>query len=501
MLPNELIAAKEAAARYLVPFCIATDPKYQVNWHHELIALKLEEALEKAVHNEKARIILELPPRHGKSEEATIKFPAWALGKYPDLPIIVSSYSSELSQDFGLKTRDLVSSENYQAIFKVRLRADSKAKGKWITSDGGSYTATGVGGAITGRGFKVGIIDDPIKNREEAESITYRNKVWSWYTSTFYTRQEGQGAIIVILTRWHTDDLVGRLLEKQEADEKAGLTEFDQWEVVRFPAVADTQEQYRNIGDPLWPEKFNSAALENIKNTVGIYDWVALYQQDPIATETQEFKKEWFRNFEEADLQGKQLIYTTTIDPAVGEGKEADNSVVRTVGKELDKPNWYLIEESAGKMDPLQLIDAVFYHYEKYRSSVFLETVAYQKALKYFITEEQKKRQVYFSINELKKNNEQSKEVRIRGLIPLYKAGVIFHRRSDYELEKELLQFPKGKHDDRIDALASQLEAVENTRKVTKVEQPPIVPTSPYEGQVTTQEKHPMMKDVDLSKW
>lgn len=469
---------RSSAIKDLLSFSQILDPRYTVNWHHDVISQKLSEALAKVERGEKARIILQIPPRHGKSELATIKFPAWALGKHPEYPIIVSSYSAELAEDFGLKTRDTLNHEHYQQIFNTKLRTDTQAKGRWLTAipdekgelkpAGGGYTATGVGGAITGRGFKIGIIDDPFKNREEADSETIREKVWNWYTSTFYTRQEGVSAIIVICTRWHLDDLVGRLITQEEEHRAAGLKEFDEWEVIKFPAISEENNLYRDKGEALWPQKFNEKQLENHRNNIGVYDWSSLYQQEPILAENAEFRKEWFRYFEEKDLENKPLRYTTTVDPAIGQDQENDNTVIRTVGKDPNSPNWYLIEESAGKMDPLQTIDAIFYHYETYRSDVFIETVAYQKALKYFIIEEQKKRQIYFSVNELKRNTTTNKETRIRGLVPLYKAGVIFHRRSDVELERELLQFPKGKHDDRIDALASQLEAVGHTKRPAK---------------------------------
>jgi len=338
-----------SAIKDLLSFSQILDPKYTVNWHHEIISQKLTQALLNVEQGKPARIILEIPPRHGKSELATIKFPAWALGKHPEYPIIVSSYSAELAEDFGLKTRDTLNHEHYQQIFSTALRADTQARGRWLTNEGGGYTATGVGGAITGRGFKIGIIDDPFKNREEADSEVIREKVWNWYTSTFYTRQEGISAIIVICTRWHLYDLVGRLLEQQENAEKAGLIEYDKWDVVRFPAIADKDETYRKQGEPLWPQKFTTQNLENIKNTIGIYDWSSLYQQEPILAENAEFKADWFKYFDEEELKNKNLRYTTTIDLAISEKTSADNTVIRTVGKEPDKPNWYLIAYSEGR--------------------------------------------------------------------------------------------------------------------------------------------------------
>jgi hypothetical protein len=325
------LVLKSAATNDLLSFSQILDYKYTVSWHHEVIARALEKARHQIENGQKARIILEVPPRHGKSELATIKFPAQTLGLHPDWPIIVSSYSAELAEDFGLKTRDILNDERYRAIFSTALRTDTQARGRWLTGDGGGYTATGVGGAITGRGFKVGIIDDPFKNREEADSEVIREKVWNWYTSTFYTRQEGISAIIVICTRWHLDDLVGRLLQAQIDSEKSGQAEYDKWEVIRFPAIAEEDEAYRKVGEPLWAEKFPLPILHNIRNTIGVYDWSSLYQQNPILSENAEFQEEWFRYYEEADLKGKTLRYTTTVDLAISKESSADNTVIRTV--------------------------------------------------------------------------------------------------------------------------------------------------------------------------
>ena len=420
------------------------------------------EATKRVKNNQRARIILEIPPRFGKSELATIKFPAWLLGNYPDMQFIVSSYSGDLAKDFGAKTRDLMAGQEYQELFSTRLKKDTKAKSKWMTNEGGSYTAVGVGGSITGRGGNVLIIDDPLKNREEAESELIRNKIWNWYTSTLYTRQEGNSAIIVIATRWHSDDLIGRLIAKQQEDELANKKDYDKWEVIKFSAIASEDEPpYRLAGESLWPEKFSVEALDNIKNAIGLYDWHSLFQQAPVASELQEFHENYFRYFNEEELKEKKLEYFTTVDPAISEAEKADNTVILTVGKERDKPNWYRVREDAGHFTPLQTIDAVFKHNKEYRSSVWVETNAYQKSLKYFIEEEQRKRQQFFIVNELKHKNK--KEERIRGLVPLYATGVIFHRHSDREYDQELLTFPVGKHDDRIDAMAMQLQAQKPT--------------------------------------
>lgn len=450
------IVLRTAAKNDLISFSQILDERYQPNWHHEIIAQKLEEARRKVENGQNARVILELPPRNGKSELATIKFPAQTLGIHPDWPIIVSSYSADLAEDFGLKTRDTLSHEHYQAIFQTKLRPDTQARGRWLTGDGGGYTATGVGGAITGRGFKVGIIDDPFKNREEADSEVIREKVWNWYTSTFYTRQEGVSAIILILTRWHLDDLVGRLLKQQDELRAANLS-FDEWEVVRFPAIAEKDEEYRKKGEALWPEKFDLPALEKIKNAIGIYDWASLYQQNPVSAATQEFKETYFKNRSWQEVERLNTRRFITIDTAVSKAAAADyTGVTRNY---VDRENNWNIKAYRMKIDPLELIDLLFTLHKADRPEVIgIEKTIYLQAIKPFLDLEQKKRNTFFTVVELD-HNQIHKETRIRGLLPRYQSGSIYHIDGECkELEEELLTFPKSINDDVMDSLAYQLQ-------------------------------------------
>lgn len=448
------IILRTAGRSDLISFSQILDPRYSPNWHHTVIARKLEEARRRVENGLNARIIFELPPRHGKSELATIKFPAQTLGIHPEWPFIVSSYSAELAEDFGLKTRDTLNHEHYQAIFQTKLRADTQARGRWLTDDGGGYTATGVGGAITGRGFKIGIIDDPFKNREEADSEVIREKVWNWYTSTFYTRQEGVSAIIVICTRWHLDDLVGRLL-KQEQDAKANNLPYDEWERVRFPAIADQEEQYRAKGEALWPAKFDLPALEKIKVAVGLYDWASLYQQTPISAATQEFKESYFkyRTWEEVErLNTRNFI---TIDTAVSKAASADSTGITR--NYVDNQNNWNIKAYRMKVSPLELLDLLFTLYRQDRpEAIGIEKTIYLQAIKPFLDEEQRKRNTFLPIVELQ-HNQIHKETRIRSLLPRYQSGSIYHIIGECrDLEEELLTFPKAINDDVMDSLAYQ---------------------------------------------
>lgn len=459
---DQLTLAKRICKDDFVAFCQFVKHDYQVNWHHEILGKTLERAYNTIMAGGKARIIIEIPPRHGKSETSTILFPTWVLGRAPELPIITASHSAEMAEWFGMKARDVMQSDYYKAIFGTRLREDSQSKSKWLTQKNGGFLAAGIGGSITGRGFKIGIIDDPIKNRQDAESSTVRDLVWDWYTSTFYTRQEGNSAIIVIMTRWHTDDLVGRLLVKEKEDAAAGRENYDHWEVVRFPAIAEADEEHRKAGEPLWPKKFDKAFFESTKAAVGIYDWSSMYQQNPITSENQEFKQEYFRYFENSDIQNLNLQCTTTVDLAISQKSQADETVIMTIGKDPFTSRWFILETTHGHFDPLGTIDAIFMHQSKYRSRVFVESVAYQKALQYFILEEQRRRGQFFLVDEIK-NARRGKEERIRGLLPYYRAGAIYHRKTNTLLEDQLLEFPFGKHDDHPDALSMQLEAVAPT--------------------------------------
>lgn len=455
-LKEKFSLLKAAAHNKLLNFCQLVDPVYEAAYFHEVLADILERALQNTIEKKKTRIILTIPPRHGKTQTTSIYFPAWALGKYPTLKFILSSYGADLSEKVGMKTRDVINSEKYQTIFPgVMLRQDSKSKTYWMTKQNGSYFAVGIGGPVTGEGASIILIDDPHKNREEAESETQRDNVYEYYKSTLYSRLEGAGTVILLMQRWHAADLVGRLLEDDQERKKQGLLTED-WEVINFPAIAEEDEVWngqviRKAGEALWPSKFPISVLNNIRDVQGTYNWSSQYQQDPILSENQEFKKEFFKYYKEEDIQSKYLKYYTFIDPAISQKKSADNTVVLTVAKEVNGPNFYRIREDAGKFTPQQTIDLIFKHFTEYRSEIYLETIAYQKALKFSIEEEQKIRGKYFRVNETKSGN---KELRIRGLLPMYERGVIYHKHSDVEYERELLSFPRGRHDDRVDCLA-----------------------------------------------
>lgn len=292
------------------------------------------------------------------------------------------------------------------------------------------------------------IIDDPLKDREEAESEVIRNKVWEWYTSTAYTRLSPDGAIVLIQTRWHDDDLAGRIL----AHEK------DKWIHLNFPAILDDPESPQGKR-ALWPEQYSLEKLNEIKESIGSRDWACLFQQNPINEETQEFKKSMFRYYSDFQIPA-QMRVLTGVDPAISKKEKADSSVVFTLGvlpgehRLIDKI--FFLEYTNAKFDPSELIDEIFYHHSKWKSEVIaIETTAYQEALAHFLRDAMLRRGQMLNIEEIKHTTD--KEKRIRGLIPYYKEGLVYHRTNMQELEEQLLRFPYGKHDDILDAACHTL--------------------------------------------
>lgn len=292
---------REKARRNLLDFTRYTFPQYEVNWHHELVA----KYLDKWVNREIKRLMIFEPPRHGKSEQVSRRLPAYIFGKYPDSSIIACTYAAELSVRLNRDVQRVIDSDEYRELFPGTAlwgkNVVSVSQETWlrnselfeIVNKKGVYKNAGVGGAITGMGFDYGIIDDPVKNREEASSPTYRQKVYDWYTSTFYTRREKDACILITMTRWHEDDLAGRLLELAKNDKTA-----DQWVVLTLPAIAEGtlhQDDQREPGEPLWPCKYTKRSLSTVKSTTGSYDWSALYQQNPTPLEGGIFKRWWWK--------------------------------------------------------------------------------------------------------------------------------------------------------------------------------------------------------------
>lgn len=270
----------------ILDFTTFTKPDYDVNWHHRVLC----NALDRFVTGACKRLMVFMPPRAGKSELVSRRLPAYILGRQPDAGIIACSYSADLASRMNRDVQRIIDDDRYGALFPDTSLSGKNirtmARGSYLRNSDifevvnhrGFYRSAGVGGGITGMGFQYGVIDDPIRNRADANSPTYRENIWDWYTSTFYTRQEKDAGILITLTRWHEDDLAGRLLK---AMEDGG----DQWEVISFPAIAEhplAPDDPRDIGEALWPNKYDLKKLEAFRIALGEYEWSALYQQSPL---------------------------------------------------------------------------------------------------------------------------------------------------------------------------------------------------------------------------
>lgn len=446
----------QAMEDHLIEFSIGTaqsSKPYIAGWHHREIANELEKIENGEFIKEGNKVLmLFMPPRHGKSQLATKNFPAWYLGRNPDKEVITASYSGDLAVEFGGKTRDIVSSSIYKKVFNTRLKKTEMAKDKWSTTKNGSYISVGIGGAIAGRGANILLVDDPIKNFEEAGSQTYRDKVWDWFLSTAYTRLEPNGVVIVILTRWHLDDLAGRILAHSEFKK---ITK-----VIKFPCIAMEDEKFRKKDEVLWPEKYNLKEMEQEKVIQGSMNWASLYQQEPILSENQEFKHGWFqpRTIEYVDqLMTRNFL---TIDTAISEKASADyTGITRNF---VDRENSWNIWAYRMRINPRDLITLIFKLYEEDGyEKIGIEKTIYLDVLKYLLDDEQRKRNIFLPIVELH-HHQIAKELRIRGLIPRYENHSIYHIEGQCkDLEEELLSFPLGVHDDIIDSLAYQLQISE----------------------------------------
>jgi predicted phage terminase large subunit-like protein len=446
------LLARRIARRDLLGFTRYTHGTYTPAPHHERICT----ALEAVARGDTKRLMVFMPPRHGKSELASRRFPAWYLGAYPKHQIIAASYNSELASDFGREVRNIVGSREYRVLFDTALAADSQAANRWHTSAGGSYVAAGVGTAITGRGAHVLLIDDPIKDREEADSSTVRDRVWDWYTSTAYTRLMPGGAIVVIQTRWHEDDLAGRLLTAQ------ARTGGDTWDVLELKAIDDD-------GNALWPEWYPVPELERIRSVIGPRDWSALYQQSPVPDGKAEFSRDWLCWYHNT-LKGDGMNVYLIVDPAGEKKKTSDRTAMWVVGLNSDG-NYYLLDFVYDRLSLSERAREVMRLHRKWKPV----RVGYEKYGKDSDIEAikmvQDRDNYRFEIVPL--GGSLKKEDRIRRLVPLFEQRKVYmpptmHRTlSDGRtvdfieqlLVEEYDRFPVGAHDDGMDCLARITDA------------------------------------------
>lgn len=425
---------------------------FDANWHYYV----LEDTLKKVLAWEVTRLIINIPPRSGKTELITKCFPVWALWRDPTLEIISTGYSTSLTQEFSQQARDYYMSDTFNDVFPRRsnVREDQNTKEYWKLDSGGSYYATGTGGTITGRGANIFIIDDPIKPDDANKSDVMREWVNSWYSNTVLSRLNNpmKDSVIIIMQRTHEQDLCGMLEErmKNEVGEK--------FEVLSFPAIAEEDETYiinkeiygRKKGDPLHQNRFPLEALDKIKRSIGIVNFDCQYQQNPTSKESREFHTEWFQYYNDIPIGWRVF---TAVDPAFTKASYSDYSCIMTCKFIEDKI--YILGYNVGKYDPSELIHEIVKEYNVWQpEKIGVESVQAQTIIASTLKNTLQKAGKYALIEEIKTRKD--KETSIRGLIPHFRDGRVFIKNGITgvdTLEDELVKFPRGAHDDIPDAL------------------------------------------------
>lgn len=433
------------------------------NWHLS----KIEKALVDLMNGEFDLLVVNMPPRHFKTELITKLFPVWILGKNPTTEIISTGYSSSLTQTFSGEARDYYSSSTFREIFPRRpeIRKDQNSREFWKNEAGGSYFATGVGGSITGKGADLFLIDDPINPTDTMASSLVFDRVKDWFANTAKSRlntrndENGKikrtGKIVVVMQRLHDDDLCGYLF-RHFSEEFANGT----FRSLIFPAIATTDEEFRRKGEALFSQKYPIDWLEKQKKTMttemGANYFSAQYQQNPVDVQNAELKRENFRYFRDAD--GKKFIKTImAIDPAISEKQTADNSAICVVSED-EEGRFYRRAAKAERMNPNALVDSIFSIQGAFQCPVIIEALGFQKVLAENIRKEMSVRNQFFQLIEIPSRGEKNARIRAT-LSPLYENFRIFHREEDRfsSFEDELLRFPKGQHDDEIDAFETAI--------------------------------------------
>jgi predicted phage terminase large subunit-like protein len=427
-----------------MPFVTSMWSAFIAGRHHKIMA----DAFERVANGELKRLIINMPPRHTKSEFASYLFPAWFLGKYPEKKIIQTAHTAELATGFGRKVRNLVNSADYQEIFKTKLSSDSKAAGRWNTSKGGDYFAIGVGGAVTGKGADILIIDDPHSEQEAMQgNPEVYDRVYEWYSSGPRQRLQPGGSIIIVMTRWSKRDLTGQILQnsiKREGDE---------WEVIEFPALLPS-------GNPLWEEFWSKKELEAIKAEIPVGKWEAQYQQNPTSEEGAIIKREMWKIWEKETPPPCDYLIQSW-DTAFEKNSRADYSACTTWGvfyhaddTGTEVANIILLDAFKQRMEFPELKKKAYELYKEWNpDSLIIEKKAAGAPLIYEL------RQIGIPLSEYTPNKGSDKIARVNAISDLFASGYVWcpDTRWAEEVMEECASFPNGEHDDIVDSTSQAL--------------------------------------------
>ena len=438
---------KELAQEKFIAFVNKVWPSFIAGRHHARMAAAFEEV----ANGTCKRLIINMPPRHTKSEFASYLLPAWFLGKFPGKKVIQTSHTAELAVGFGRKVRNLVDSDPYKAIFPgVGLQADSKAAGRWATNSGGDYFAIGVGGAVTGKGADLLIIDDPHSEQEatlaETNSDVY-DKTYEWYTSGPRQRLQPGGAIVIVMTRWSKKDLTGQVIK---ADAQRG---GEGWKVIEFPAILPS-------GNPLWPEFWPMEQLEALRDELPVSKWQAQYQQAPTSSVSAIIKREWWKVWEKDDPPHCDFIIQSW-DTAFLKTERSDYSACTTWGvfyKDDDtgrpQANIILLNSLKKRMEFPELKQRAYEEWQEWQpDSLIIEAKASGSPLLFEL------RAMGIPVQEYTPSKGSDKIARLNSVSDIFASGFVWvpETRWGEELVEEVASFPSGEHDDLVDSMTQAI--------------------------------------------
>jgi len=494
------LASRVLAKRRLIHFTKRLNSKYDDGWVHHDIARRLEKFSDDVAAKKSPRLMLLVPPRHGKSELASRNFPPWHLGRNPDHEFIACSYNIDLARGFSRKVQQIIDDPAYQSVFETRLDPDNRSAESWaVHQTDGTYTAAGIGGPITGKGAHVLVIDDPIKNAEEADSADGREKIWEWYLSTAYSRLAPGGGVLIIQTWWHDDDLAGKLQQvmaqaRKEAAETGEPVDphVDMFEIVKYPAIAEADEyldtetdeivydlseaeavldQFRLLrrkGEALHPSRYDIDKLNRIRRQNRNQDgsdgrwWSALYQQNPVPNDGGYFTKDQFRRRQTPELSACNVF--VTVDFAISEKKKSDYTVIGA-GLQDSRDELHVADLVKFKSaDSFFIVNAILAMCRKWYSPTLIlgvEDGQIWKSIQAIFLKRCRELKIYPPVVVLTPITD--KMARGRVLQGRMMQGMVtFSDKGDWydECRGELLRFPAGVHDDQVDMLAWMAQLV-----------------------------------------
>ena len=431
----------EACQDHFLPFVKAMWPEFITGKHHKIISQKLE----RVANGELKRLIINMPPRHTKSEFASFLFPAWMMGKNPRMKIIQATHTTELAVNFGRKTKNLIDSDDYKKVFpNVKLAADSKASGRWDTSNGGMYYAVGVGSNLAGRGGDLVIIDDP-HSEQTAMSNNGFDDAWEWYTGGPRQRLQPGGSIVLGQSRWSENDMTGQLLRSMAKDPLA-----DQWEVVELPALF-------NDDKPCWPEYWSFDDLSAVRASIPPSKWNAQYQQNPTGEENAIIRREWWKKWERKVVPNLQYVIQSYAT-AFSKRETSDFSAITTWGvfypEESGTPGLILLDSQKGRWDFPELKEVALDQYKYWDpDTVIVEAKASGLPLTHEL------RTMGIPVVNFTPSNGNDKVTRVHSVSPLFEAGMVWAPDETFadELIEEVAAFPNGEYDDLVDSMTQAL--------------------------------------------